>query len=124
MILYFANDLVWATRIKRTAEAVGIPCRPVRETRTLAERLVEGGVQGLIVDLETEQRGIEMVRAARAHESGATIQIVCFAPHVREDLLHQAAEAGADRAMARGAFDRRLVEILQQIEDGPSPADA
>ena len=31
MILYFANDLVWATRIKRTAEADGIACRPVRE---------------------------------------------------------------------------------------------
>ncbi len=118
MILYLASDLVWATRIKRTAEDAGIACRPVRDIETLDQRLQEGEVRGLIVDLETEERGIEMVRAARAHEQGGSIRILCFGPHVREDLLREAHEAGADGALARGAFDRRLVEILQELEHG------
>ncbi len=122
LILFFASDLVWATRIKRTAEGLGIACRPVRDNQKLSLRMDEFEVRGLIIDLETEQGGIDMVQAARAHPSGNDVRIICFGPHVREDLLAQASQVGADRVLVRGAFDRRLVEILHELDGSEAPS--
>ena len=44
------------------------------------------------------------------------IVILAFGPHVAVELFEQARAAGADEVLARGAFDRRLVEILKTLE--------
>lgn len=41
MILYFAADLLWASKIKLTADAIGIVCRPVRSVSMLEARLAD-----------------------------------------------------------------------------------
>ncbi len=41
MILYLAADLLWASKIKGTADALSIPCRPVRTLEMLEARLGE-----------------------------------------------------------------------------------
>ena len=121
MILYCAADLIWATRIKATAEALGIPCRPVRSVEMLSARLADSQVRGLILDLENPEASLAILRALRGTpgqpplDPDHRIHIVAFGPHVAMDLFHEAKEAGADRTMARGAFDRALPEVLQQL---------
>jgi len=132
MILYSAGDLIWATKIKGTAESVDVPCRPVRSLEMLEQRLADSDVRALIVDLEAPEVGLELIRRLRSGdapgasertrpESGDTsgaevdparIRIVAFGPHVKRDLLQQARDAGADDVLPRGAFDANLAEIL------------
>jgi hypothetical protein len=43
------------------------------------------------------------------------IRVLAFGPHVAVEAMHRAREAGADAVLARGAFDRRLPEILREL---------
>jgi hypothetical protein len=123
MIVYCAADLLWATRIKGTAEAMGIACRPVRTIDMLEARLAEGDVKGLIVDLDAGKVGLEMIRALREQgqilpslKEESKVRIVAFGPHIAVDLLEMARAAGADEVLPRGAFDRKLPHILQALQ--------
>jgi hypothetical protein len=40
------------------------------------------------------------------------VRVLAFGPHVAVELFEKARAAGADEVLARGAFDRRLREIL------------
>lgn len=137
MVVYCAADLLWSTRIKSTADAAQIPCRPVRDLGMLSARLADSDVRGLIVDLETGDTGMSLIRALRgtggtgpnqgeipgsagagALDPEGKVRIVAFGPHVEVERFEEARAAGADRVLARGAFDRGLVEVLQRLEAG------
>ncbi|TVQ32297.1 MAG: hypothetical protein EA376_06520 [Phycisphaeraceae bacterium] len=144
MILYFAGDLIWATKIKGAADAMGLPCRPVRSIEMLDARLADSPVSSLIVDLDHPGEALEMIRHVRAEaadaeatgpESGeklegglppagagvssgkspGRIRIVAFGPHVERAVLQQARDAGADDVLTRGAFDHNMPEILTSL---------
>lgn len=137
MIAYFPSDLVWATRIKSTAEAVGLSARPVRSVEMVRERFVDSPVTSLVVDLAGDVAlGLEVIRAARECEalpSSATtgsgggdagprgadarrVRIVAFAPHVDREAMQAARDAGADEVLTRGAFSHHLPDVLLKLE--------
>jgi hypothetical protein len=121
MILYAAADLLWATRIKATAEDAGVAARPVRSLEMLEARLADSDVRGLIVDLDAPELALELVTRMRDGRSTAgdrSVRVLAFGPHVRADLFQRVREAGADRAMARGAFASSLDQVLTDL-DGP-----
>lgn len=121
MILYAAADLIWASRIKQTADALALPCRPVRRLDMLEARLAEGGVRALILDLDTMDLCLELTARLRGSEAGdieSAVRLVAFGPHVREDLFEQIRQAGADEVLTRGHFDRNLPEILSSLAQG------
>ena len=128
MIVYFAADLLWATRIREAAKQGSIPCRPVRSPDMLRARLADSDVRAAIVDLDAPDVAFELIRTLRdpgGPAAGRSIRIVAFGPHIATELLEQARAAGADAVLARGAFDRRLPEILAELGaaggDGPGP---
>src|SRR5688572_17399647 len=55
MIVYCAADLLWATRIKATADSLAIPCRPARSVDMLKARLADSDVRAVIVDLDAPE---------------------------------------------------------------------
>ena len=124
MILYCAADLIWATRIKATADSLGIPCRPARTVQMLEARLADSPVGAVIVDLEAGDAALEIVRALRGdgNEPGRDpdhrVFILAFGPHVDVAGFERVRQAGADRALARGAFDRDLPTILRELAGG------
>jgi ribosomal protein L12E/L44/L45/RPP1/RPP2 len=125
MVLFCAADLLWATRIKSTADALGVPCRPARTVEILAARLADSDIKGVIVDLEAGENALAIIRALRAAGPGDSppekrIPVVAFGPHVGVEAMAAAREAGAERVLARGAFDRGLPDILRALENGPS----
>ena len=121
MICFCAADLLWATRIKSTADALGISCRPTRNIEMLEARLVDSPVRSLIVDLESEggMSLIQRLRGEGADERARAVRVLAFGPHVAVELFQQAKRAGADAVMARGAFSGRLPEILRQLAADP-----
>jgi hypothetical protein len=127
VVLYCATDLLWATRIKGTGDALGIPCRPVRSLDMLRARLADSDVRGVIVDLEAGEIALQIIAALRSEagagdglktETPARIPVVAFGPHVGVETLDAARRAGADRVMSRGAFDRSLPALLAELEPG------
>ncbi len=104
VILYLASDLMWATRIRRSAEDLAVPVCAMTHPKADITR-----ASRLIVDLLAPD-AVATVEKARA--ANPDLAIVCFAPHVREDLLEAARRAGADVVLPRGAFDRRIAELL------------
>jgi CheY-like chemotaxis protein len=120
MILYFAADLLWATRIKSTGDAAGIPTRPVRSLEMLESRLADSPVKGVVVDLDSPERAMTLIRRMREAGSDAdrSIPVVAWGPHVAVEVLAAAREAGADAVLARGAFSRALIRILRELESG------
>ena len=118
MIVYSAADLVWATRIKSTAEAVGVEARPVRSVEMLDARLGDSEVRGLIVDLEAAEVGLELIRAAGEDLRARGVRVVAFGPHVAVETLQAARDAGAHEVMPRGAFSNALPDLLVALEAG------
>ncbi len=106
VILYLASDLMWATRIRRAAEDLALHAVAISQAPDDI-----GRADLLIVDLLADD-AIAWIERARAAD--ADLPIVSFAPHVREDLLDAALAAGADLAIPRGAFDRRIAELLKE----------
>lgn len=120
MILYFAADLLWGTRIKSTADAAGVPARPVRSIEMLEARLADSPVKGLLVDLDSPEMAMALILRLREQGSAPdrAIPVVAWGPHVAVEALRAAKAAGANAVLARGAFSRRLVEILRGLEEG------
>lgn len=143
MIAYFASDLVWATRIKSTAEALGLAARPVRSVDMLRDRFMDSAVTSLVVDLAGDvPLALDIVRETRRlcrelggsttggggnkarplGTAGGPVRIVAFGPHVEREALQAARDAGADDVMTRGAFSNNLPDVLVRLESAASGA--
>ncbi len=128
MIVYCCHDLIFATKIHSTAEALGLVCRPARDEAALRARLdrIDDGkaydvVDAVIVDLTMGEAGLVLIRVAKGHAAGP--HVIAYAPHVEVELLGSAGEAGADRVMPRGAFAAQLPQLLQACSaSGPAAA--
>src|SRR6185295_4222323 len=97
MILYFAADLIWATKIKGTADSLGLACRPVRTPAMLEDRLADSQVTAVLVDLDVPETAMVLIARLKREnaEKARGIRIVAWGPHVEKALFLQAREAGA-----------------------------
>lgn len=123
MILYLAADLIWASKIKATADALGVACRPVRNMEMLEARLADSDVRALVVDLDVAEMALAMVKRVKGDgeagkEAGRAIRVLAFGPHVVRDALQAARDAGADEVLTRGAFDHNMDDILIALSQG------
>lgn len=118
MILYFASDLLWASKIKGVADALGLACRPVRSVQMLEARLQDSEPTSILVDLTTPETAMALISRLRGEGSGAAergVRILAFGPHVEKQALQDARDAGADEVLPRGALDHHLQEILLNL---------
>ncbi len=114
-VLYCCADLVWATKIKSTADSMGVACRPVRNAEMLAARLTDCSVTGLILDLESDHWEAVLGAMRAAPVTDARPIILAFAPHVEVGKMEKAVAAGTDTVLARGAFSRMLPDLLVRM---------
>ncbi len=120
MILYLAADLIWASKIKATAESLGLACRPVRNMEMLEARLADSDVKALVVDLDVAEMALEMVGRVKGQrgkeaEGQREVRVLAFGPHVARDALAAAQAAGADEVMTRGGFDHNMDQVLLRL---------
>lgn len=119
MLIYACSDLIFATKIRSTAEVLHIESRPVRNLEMLDARLdqIDDGkandpVTCVMIDLELGAFAFELVKRAAGHD--VKPHVIAFGPHVMVDALAGAERVGADASMARGTFTQRLPELIQQ----------
>ena len=118
MIVYSCADLIFATKVRSTCDALGAVSRPARNGEMLQKRLDQvddgkpnGPVKLLLIDLDIGEPALELIQQARGHD--ADLSIIAWGPHVAVDLLNKAGAAGASDVMTRGSFTAKLPEIIQ-----------
>lgn len=120
MIVYCCPDLIFGTKVRSTAESLGVPARPARDAQALANRLnrVEDGktnepVTGVLIDLELGELGLTLLEQVKKFNT--EIPVVAFGSHVATEILQSAKERGADFVLSRGAFSSQLPMILERF---------
>lgn len=121
MIVYACADLIFATKIRSTAESLGVTTRPARDAEALQKRLdqfddgrANDAVSAVFLDLDLADQAIALVRQAKAHD--AALPVVAFGSHVATEMLAAARQAGADAVLPRSAFTARLPSLLEQFK--------
>ncbi len=114
VILYCCADLIFATRIRSTGEAIGVATRPVRSVDRLHALLAEQAAGALIVDLEVGEVALELIAAAARRDP--PLHTLAFGPHVNLAAFEAARAAGVSEAMPRGQFADRLPDLLASLD--------
>jgi DNA-binding NtrC family response regulator len=128
MIVYCCADLIFATKVRSTCDALGVVSRPARNADMLQKRLdqVDDGkpndaVRLVLVDLEIGEPALELIKTARSYD--ADLPVIAWGPHVAVQLLESAGEAGASQVMARGAFTQQLPAIVERFKPASQPRE-
>lgn len=103
------GDLIFETKIRSTAQELGIETIIVHSLSDLDIELNRVCPSLLLVDLNTA--GVEPVTAGNVHTPRPFV--VAYVSHVDQELAKQAAEAGADQVLPRSRFSAELPRILQ-----------
>jgi CheY-like chemotaxis protein len=108
--VFLSGDLMFTSRVTGAAKAQGAEVTAVARSDALLERLDEA-TRLVILDLGTPGLDpAELVPGIRAKSPQA--RIIAYAPHVHEQRLAAAAEAGCDEVLTRGQFNAGLDQML------------
>lgn len=121
MIIYCCADLIFATKVRSTCDALNAVSRPARNPEMLQKRLdrIDDGkandaVALVLIDLDMGEPALDLIIAARQHD--ADLPIIAWGPHVVVELLKKAGEVGASDVMTRGTFTAKLPEIVERFK--------
>lgn len=116
-ILAAVDDLFFASKIRATAETLGVNLKFHRRLDSLVAAAGEQSPDLILVDLNNEKvNGIELARALKANEGSKHVPLLGFFSHVQTDLQRAAIDAGFDQVIPRSVFSRELGKILLREE--------
>jgi CheY-like chemotaxis protein len=112
-IIAIVDDLFFASKIRGTAEELGVKVRFVRNVDAMPESARSSQPSLIICDLHSQRVDpMDLARRLKADEQLRSITLLGFFSHVQTELQHQAKEAGFDQVIPRSAFSKHLGEIL------------
>ena len=121
-VIAIVDDLFFASKIRGTAEQLGVSVSFLRNTESLNEAVLRDRPSLIICDLHSQRIDpIELAKELKADERLRSIPLLGFFSHVQTELQRQAEEAGFDRVMPRSAFSRNLADILSGQEPDHLP---
>ena len=105
------SDLIFATRIKSTAEKTGDECQLVSTQDGLCQELEAYEPKAELVDMDCDgvsaEESIRLVKARWPRT-----RVIAFFSHVQTEQQKQALAAGADDVWPRSTFVQRLPSLL------------
>ncbi|HUV14572.1 MAG TPA: hypothetical protein VMY18_13090 [Acidobacteriota bacterium] len=105
------SDLFFQSKVVETARHLHVDLTIAGSESKLDEVIRENPGSSFVVDLcFGSNQGVEVVERIR-HQL-PDVRLVAFAPHVEEDLLEAARQAGATEVMSRAKFTKALPKIL------------
>jgi ActR/RegA family two-component response regulator len=113
IVLAIVDDIFFASKIRATAEAVGVEVKFLRSMEKLIEtaRQMKPGL--VVVDLHnTKLDPVAVATELTLNEDLREIRLLGFFSHVHADLQRNAMAAGYDQVIPRSVFARDLGEIL------------
>jgi CheY-like chemotaxis protein len=112
-VIAVVDDLFFASKIRGTAEQMGVKVQFVRTAEALIEAARNSRPSSIIVDLHSQKLNpIDVAKLLKGDERLRSIPLLGFFSHVQVELGQQAEQAGFDRVLPRSAFTSKLPEIL------------
>ena len=113
-VVAFMDDLMFLSRIRVAAHALGLHVVAVRAVPDLLEACrAETGL--VLVDLDSRLPVIEGITAVRADGALRGLPIVGFFSHVHAERGREATTAGCTQSLPRSAFVRQLDGLLRGL---------
>jgi CheY-like chemotaxis protein len=113
-------DMFFASKIRASAEALGVNIKFYRQLQDLVVAAGEQSPDLILVDLQNEKiNALELGRRLKTNESLKAIPLLDFFSHVETDLQRQAIDAGYDQIIPRSLFSRDLATILAGDKQKP-----
>lgn len=112
-VVAVVDDMFFASKIRATAEALGVEISFPRSKEALVEKAREA--QLILVDLHNQKFDpVALATDLKADEELRAIPMVGFFSHVEVELQRNALAAGFDQVLPRSAFSRDLPKILSE----------
>ncbi len=112
-VVYLVTDLLFSSKIRETATQLGLSVARA----TTADALVDGAREAEVVIVDLRLPGA-LDALARLEAAGPTARRVGFIDHERTDVMDAARHAGCHEVLAKGAFSKRLPELLAEARRG------
>jgi PleD family two-component response regulator len=113
IVLAIVDDMFFASKIRATAEAVGVEVSFPRSIEKLVEKAREVKPGLVVVDLHhTKIDPVALATELKSNEELKGVKLLGFFSHVHADLQRNAVAAGYDQVVPRSVFARDLAEIL------------
>src|SRR2546428_13720758 len=113
IVIAVVDDLFFASKIRGTAEGLGVTVRFARNASMMLEAARRDQPSLIICDLHSQKVDpLELVKQLKADKELRSIPLLGFFSHVQTELQQQAEQAGFDRVLPRSAFSKHLPEIL------------
>ncbi len=112
-VLFLSGDLVFSSRLASAAKQLGIVASAVSSIDAAVARMSADSVRLVILDLSASSVDPQTA-VARLRETQPEVAVVAYAPHVHDDRLRAAADAGCSEVFTRGQFDRQMDAILRR----------
>jgi CheY-like chemotaxis protein len=111
-VVLLSSDLTVLSRVEGAASRLGQAVRSAAGESQAIELCRADDANTLIIDLSTPSLDVaSLVNQLKQYE-GQEIRVVAFGPHVHEQRLMAAREAGCDLVVSRGQFFSQLETIL------------
>jgi len=113
-VVYLCSDLLFTSKIRETAQALGLAAEAARDAGTLAA--LAAGARCVVVDLRRPDAllALDGLRTADAPYS------IGFCDHERVERMDEARAHGCTEVVAKGKFSAYLRLMLQPA---PAPVD-
>ena len=113
IVLAIVDDMFFASKIRATAEAVGVEVSFPRTVEKLLEKAREARPALIVVDLHNTKIDPDALgRELKSNDNLKAIPLLGFFSHVHADLQQNAKAAGFDKVIPRSVFARDLGQIL------------
>ena len=115
MILAVLDDLMFTSKIRTTANQLGVAVAFARSAESALTEMRKSPPALVILDLNNPRtQPLAIVGAMKADAVLASIPTVGYASHVQTDVIEAARAAGVHEVLARSAFTQHLASILQR----------
>ena len=112
-IIAVVDDIFFASKIRGTAEQVGVSVEFVRSFEAITEIIQRKTPSLIICDLNSARiNPIDLAKELKAQEETKKIPLLGFFSHVQTELQREAQQAGFDRVIPRSLFASSLNKIL------------
>lgn len=118
-IYMLANDLFFASKVVKTAEASDVPARAFDTAERLIQAAREKGPSLVVMDCERLERdAFRLLQEFRADEKLSKVPCIGYLSHTARDLKGQMLAAGAVQVYFRSEFSKQLENLLLRYAGG------
>jgi DNA-binding NarL/FixJ family response regulator len=115
--ILLSADLLGTSQFTGAAARAGCQLTVAPTSDALFARLAAAPARLVVIDLSTTRSDLAELVARLRGLTEPPAAVLAFGPHVHEDRLQSARDAGCDAVMSRGQFHATAVAVFGQYAD-------